>query len=219
MIRKAVAQDRAQVMALYKLVATVPDGIARTPDEVSDDYVGGFMQRAASGGVELVWEEGGRIVGEIHASCPGIKALAHLLTDLTIAVAPEAQGRGVGRGLFQALLDEVLQRMPHIHRVELFARVSNARARPVPLARICRGRPPARPRQQLLRRRRGRHPDGLDPPGRPCRVHLAKAERRRMKLATWGPRAACRAPAPVWDFYCINAKKMQRSIDKRGNSQ
>lgn len=129
MIRKAVAGDRAQVLALYKLVATIPDGIARTPAEVTDDYVGGFMQKAAANGVELVWEEGGCIVGEIHASCPGIAALAHLLTDLTIAVAPGAQGRGVGRGLFQALLDEVTWRMPHIHRVELFARVSNERAR------------------------------------------------------------------------------------------
>lgn len=129
MIRKAVAGDRAQLLALYKLVAGVPDGIARTPAEVTDEYVGGFMQRAAADGVELVWEEGGRIVGEIHASCPGIAALAHLLTDLTIAVAPEAQGRGVGRALFQALLDEVAQHRPHIHRVELFARVSNERAR------------------------------------------------------------------------------------------
>jgi putative acetyltransferase len=129
MIRKAVAGDRAQVLALYKLVATVPDGIARTPAEVTDDYVAGFMQRAAADGIELVWEEGGRIVGEIHASCPGIAALAHLLTDLTIAVAPDAQGRGIGRGLFQALLDEVTAHMPHIHRVELFARVSNTRAR------------------------------------------------------------------------------------------
>lgn len=129
MIRKAVAGDRAQVLALYKLVATIPDGIARTPGEVTDDYVGGFMGKAAADGVELVWEEGGRIVGEIHASCPGIAALAHLLTDLTIAVAPDAQGRGIGRGLFQALLDEVTLNMPHIHRVELFARVSNERAR------------------------------------------------------------------------------------------
>ena len=31
--------------------------------------------------------------------------------------------------MFQALLDEVTERMPHIHRVELFARVSNERAR------------------------------------------------------------------------------------------
>jgi putative acetyltransferase len=129
MIRKADRSDRAQVLALYKRVATIPDGIARTPAEVTDDYVGGFMQRAAADGIELVWEEDGRILGEIHASCPGIAALAHLLTDLTIAVAPDAQGRGVGRGLFQALLDEVIHRMPHIHRVELFARVSNTRAR------------------------------------------------------------------------------------------
>jgi ribosomal protein S18 acetylase RimI-like enzyme len=129
MIRKADAADRAQILALYKLVATVPDGIARTPDEVSGEYVDGFMHRAAAGGVELVWEEGGRILGEIHAACPGIAALAHLLADLTIAVAPEAQGRGVGRALFQALLDEVSAHMPHIHRVELFARASNERAR------------------------------------------------------------------------------------------
>jgi ribosomal protein S18 acetylase RimI-like enzyme len=129
MIRKAVDTDRAQVLALYKLVATVPDGIARKPDEVTGEYVAGFMEKAAAGGVELVWEEGGRILGEIHASCPGIAALAHLLTDLTIAVAPDAHGRGIGRALFQGLLDEVSARMPHIHRVELFARVSNERAR------------------------------------------------------------------------------------------
>ena len=129
MIRKAVAGDCAQVLALYQLVAGVPDGIARTPAEVTAEYVGGFMQRAAADGVELVWEEDGRIVGEIHASCPGIAALAHLLTDLTIAVAPGAQGRGVGRALFQALLDEVVQHRPQIHRVELYARVSNQRAR------------------------------------------------------------------------------------------
>ena len=128
MIRKARAEDREQLLALYKLVATVPDGIARKPHEVNDEYVAGFMQKAAAHGVELVCEEGGRIVGEIHASCPGIAALSHLLTDLTIAVAPDAQGRGVGRALFQGLLDEVTHRLPHIHRVELFCRVSNVRA-------------------------------------------------------------------------------------------
>jgi ribosomal protein S18 acetylase RimI-like enzyme len=128
-IRKAVAGDRAQLIALYKLVAATPDGIARTPAEVTDDYVAGFMQKAAADGIELVWEEGGHILGEIHASRAGIAALSHLLTDLTIAVAPAAQGRGVGRGLFQALLGEVTHAMPHIHRVELFARVSNERAR------------------------------------------------------------------------------------------
>ncbi|HEU5435116.1 MAG TPA: GNAT family N-acetyltransferase [Telluria sp.] len=129
MIRHATAADRAQVEALYKRVAMVPDGLARTPDEVTPDYIDGFMARARSHGVEMVWEEDGRLLGEIHASCPGIAALSHLLTDLTIAVDPQAQGRGVGRALFQGLLDHVVAHMPHITRVELFARSSNHKAR------------------------------------------------------------------------------------------
>lgn len=129
MIRKAQANDHARIVRLYRDVASVPDGIARTPGEVNDAYVSGFMHRAQEDGIELVCEEDGAIVGEIHAARIGIASLGHLLTDLTIAVAPQAQGRGVGRRLFQALLDEVIGNMPHITRVELFARESNVKAR------------------------------------------------------------------------------------------
>ena len=129
MIRKAQAQDHARIVRLYRDVAAMPDGIARTPGEVNDAYVSGFMHRAEADGIELVCEQDGQIVGEIHASRVGIACLAHLLTDLTIAVAPQAQGKGVGRRLFQALLDEVTVNMPHITRIELFARDSNVRAR------------------------------------------------------------------------------------------
>ncbi|MES2019123.1 MAG: GNAT family N-acetyltransferase [Pseudomonadota bacterium] len=129
MIRKARAVDHARIVQLYRAVAAVPDGIARTPLEVTDAYVSGFMERAAQDGIELLCELDGELVGEIHASRLGIASLAHLLGDLTIAVAPQAQGQGVGRKLFQALLDEVSVNMPHITRVELFARESNVRAR------------------------------------------------------------------------------------------
>jgi ribosomal protein S18 acetylase RimI-like enzyme len=129
MIRKARPADAARVLALYKEVAAVPDGIARTPDEVTAQYIDGFMHKAQADGIELVAEEDGRLLGEIHASRVGIASLGHLLTDLTIAVSPAAQGKGVGRALFQGLLDQVLAHMPHITRVELFARDSNVRAR------------------------------------------------------------------------------------------
>lgn len=129
MIRNAAPADAGAILALYKDVARVPDGIARTPEEVTAQYVDGFMARAGADGIELVAELDGRIVGEIHAARIGIASLAHLLTDLTIAVAPSAQGQGVGRALFQGMLDQVLQHMPHITRVELFARESNVRAR------------------------------------------------------------------------------------------
>ena len=129
MIRRANSADRKGILALYRAVAAVPDGIARTPDEVTDAYVDGFMQRAAQDGIELVYEVDGTVVGEMHASRVGIASLAHLLTDLTIAVSPDAQGRGVGRALFQEMLREVTHNMPHITRIELFARESNVRAR------------------------------------------------------------------------------------------
>ena len=139
------------------LVAATLDGIARTACAVTDEYVAGFMQKAATAGIELVWQEGGRILGEIHASCPGIAALSHLLTDLTIAVAPEAQGRG----LFPALREEVICHMPHIQQVEPFARVANERARALSIARLRRRGAAAWARQQFARRGRGRYREGL----------------------------------------------------------
>ena len=129
MIRKAAAADHAGIQALYRAVAAVPGGIARTPEEVTDAYVAGFMDKARHDGVEFVAEAQGAIIGEIHASRVGIASLSALLTDLTIAVSPAAQGQGVGRALFEALLAEVRDHMPHITRVELFARTSNGRAR------------------------------------------------------------------------------------------
>ena len=129
MIRLARDSDHAQILALYREVATIPDGLARTPAEVTDGYIAGFMQKAAADGLEFVYEEEGVIRGELHCSRIGIASLAHLLTDLTVAVAPACQGKGVGRQLFQALIAEVMEHHPHITRIELFARDANVRAR------------------------------------------------------------------------------------------
>lgn len=129
MIRKACATDKDQLLALYRAVAAVPDGLARTPGEVTSTYIDSFMLAAARDGIELVAEQDGFICGDIHASRVGIASLAHLLTDLTIAVSPACQGRGVGRQLFQALIDDVLANKPYIKRIELFVRPDNTRAR------------------------------------------------------------------------------------------
>lgn len=45
----------------------------------------------------------------------------HVLSDLTIAVDPEYQGRGLGNRLFQTLLDHVTEERKDILRVELIA--------------------------------------------------------------------------------------------------
>lgn len=53
---------------------------------------------------------------------------SHVLSDLTIAVDPEYQGRGLGNRLFQTLLDHITEERNDIIRVELIARESNTRA-------------------------------------------------------------------------------------------
>jgi predicted RNase H-like nuclease/GNAT superfamily N-acetyltransferase len=97
------------------------------------------LLRSLEGGVALVAVAGGRreggagasgtlIVGSIHASRGVIRALAHVLGELTVAVRPDWQGRGVGRALLERLLAVVRDGRPEIERVELLSRESNARA-------------------------------------------------------------------------------------------
>ena len=128
-IRKARPDDASDILALYRRVARVPGGLARLEHEIDAAYVNGFVVRAQDAGIELLAidaEHG--LVGEIHASPSPLHVFSHVLTDLTIAVDPIAQGRGVGRRLFEALLDQVRTAHPEILRVELIASASNRRA-------------------------------------------------------------------------------------------
>jgi putative acetyltransferase len=121
--------DVADILRLYRDVAGVDGGLARTTDEISSDYVEAFVTRALADGILLVARAAdGSLVGEIHAYAPGIAVFAHVLGDLTIAVLPRAQGHGVGRALFERCLAEVRDARPHTLRVELFARESNRKA-------------------------------------------------------------------------------------------
>lgn len=127
-VRPTSADDQSGVLALYRRVAAVPGGLARLADEVDEAYVAGFLDRTLADGAGFVAVEGDRIVGEIHACRPGPFCFSHVLSELTIAVAPEAQGSGVGRRLFEEFLAEVRTNRPEVLRVELIARESNARA-------------------------------------------------------------------------------------------
>ncbi len=126
-IRESVAQDVDAVYLLYQRVAATPGGLARLEDEVTVDYVSGFLSRAHAGGMSIVAVDGDAIIGEVHASSPGLYIFSHVWTDLTIAVDPGQQGRGIGRALFEAFMEKVRDRND-VLRVELIARESNQRA-------------------------------------------------------------------------------------------
>lgn len=127
-LHHAVLSDFDGIKALYQSVARQGGGIARTEDEITDDYIHHNLVSSISRGICYVAKVDEQIVGEIHAYPPFPKLFAHILSDLTIAVHPKFQGTGVGRAIFSALLDEVKLHRPHILRVELFVRQSNLKA-------------------------------------------------------------------------------------------
>lgn len=126
LIRSLDPTDAAPVRALYLAVAGAPgSGLAREPDEMTPAYVQGFLARAAGNGICLGAFDGESLVGEIHAARMGPRQFDHVLTDLTVAVHPGYQGRGIGQRLFQALFEAVRTLQPVVTRVELVARSGN----------------------------------------------------------------------------------------------
>ena len=152
-IRPAAPDDAGAILALHRKVAALPGGLAREPDEVTAAYVAHAMATAADGGVNLVGVAAdGALCGELHVERMKVAIFTHVLTDLTVAVDPDWQGRGVGSALFRALIETARTMIPPIHRVELWTGAANLGA------------------QRLYERLgfkiegrmigRGRHPDG-----------------------------------------------------------
>jgi ribosomal protein S18 acetylase RimI-like enzyme len=128
-IRRSRIEDQAHVSSLYRRVAAVPGGIARLSGEISRSYVAEFLRNASDRGLGLVVEnEAGRFIAEIHAYTPAPSCFSHVLSELTIVVDPDQQGRGIGRILFERFQDIVSKDFPHIRRIELIARESNRAA-------------------------------------------------------------------------------------------
>lgn len=128
-IRKAEPEDFSAVVELYRNVARQGGGIARSETEITESYVRNFTEKARQSGLQVVCcSENGVLLGELHCYPPEPRAFAHVLSELTIVVAPDYQGQGIGRKMFQTLLDLVLLERPEIRRIELITRESNTKA-------------------------------------------------------------------------------------------
>ena len=130
-IRTAVPEDVPFIRNLYREVARQGGGLARTEEEITDEYVEGFVNRSLSSGLILVVEhpeDNRALIGEMHAYQPGPSLFNHVLSELTIAIHPDFQGRKIGRTLFTIFLEEVGINRPDIGKVELIARESNTKA-------------------------------------------------------------------------------------------
>jgi ribosomal protein S18 acetylase RimI-like enzyme len=120
--------DWPEIVELYKLVAKNKGGLARGQDEISWEYVTTFLRKSEKTGLSLIATDGLTVVGEIHAYKLEPMVFSHVLSELTIAIHPDFQGKGIGRILFSAFLEEIISHRPDILRVELIARESNKKA-------------------------------------------------------------------------------------------
>lgn len=133
-IRNATLEDLDIVFELYQAVAKKPGGLARLESEISVDYIKAFLEKSIDDGiVVLALEadangEGELLRAEMHAYVPALYCFSHVLSDLTIAVHPDAQGSGLGRRLFEYFMQQVVNARPDIQRIELVARESNQKA-------------------------------------------------------------------------------------------
>ena len=125
-LRPLTTADAPAVLALYQATAARPSsGLARSPDEMDLAWVHGFLGKASALGATLgVWA-GEVLAGEIHASRTGPRQFDHNLMDLTVAVHPDWQGRGVGARLFEGLFAAAAAMTPAIERIELAVREGN----------------------------------------------------------------------------------------------
>lgn len=130
-IRTAEPGDLHRIKRLYQAVAKNGNGLARREDEITEEYVEGFLTKSLDQGLIIVAEHPNdpeELVGEIHAFSPGIQVFKHLYSNLTIAIHPECQGKKIGRTLFTIFLEEIGLNRHNIGKVELMTRESNEKA-------------------------------------------------------------------------------------------
>ena len=61
----------------------------------------------------LVWEEQGRVVGYAYAGQWKSRCAFRYCVESTVYLAPDCTGRGIGRALYEALIDELRERTIH----------------------------------------------------------------------------------------------------------
>ena len=108
--------------AVLALMRRAEGGLGRLPDEMDLPWMEEALSAALRGGLALGAWDGPRLTGVIKASRMPSVQFQHVLWDLTVAVAPEAQGRGVGHRLFLELIASASTLTPEIERIELVVR-------------------------------------------------------------------------------------------------
>lgn len=108
MIRFATGQDLSQILAIYAPYVTNSTASFEYTVPSAAEFTHRFHTITAQF-PWLVWQEDDKILGYAYASAPFERAAYRWCAESSIYLAPEAQGRGIGRKLY-AVLEEILQK-------------------------------------------------------------------------------------------------------------
>ena len=123
--------DKEKLFNLYKNVAKDIGGVARTFDEINKTYINTIIKYSSKSGIHLVVNHPtneNQLIGEIHCYKLQPNVFNHVLSELTVVVAKQFQGKGIGKQLFNTLLKKIETERKDILRVELIVRESNIKA-------------------------------------------------------------------------------------------
>ena len=112
----------ADAPVVLDLMRRAEGGLGRLPNEMDLPWMEEALAGALNGGVAIGAWDGSRPAGLIKASRMPSVQFQHVLWDLTVAVDPDFQGRGIAAGLFQALVADAATLTPKIERIELVVR-------------------------------------------------------------------------------------------------
>ncbi len=127
-IRKTNENDIDNIFYLYKRTALTLGGLSRNETEITEEYISNFIIQSIDRGLSLVIEIDKTIIGEIHAYKSNLQVFNHVLSDLTICIHPDYQGKQYGKKIFSEFMKIIEIEMSDIKRVELITRESNVKA-------------------------------------------------------------------------------------------
>lgn len=109
MIRQATVLDRPFILGLSPRLAEVAElswHTAATVQEFQDEYIAEMLDKGCGSQITLISEEDGMALGFIHAREINDSISQEVCgTVPLLAVAPAAQGRGIGKTLLEAAED------------------------------------------------------------------------------------------------------------------
>ena len=108
MIRFANKEDLSHILAIYAPYVTTSTASFEYEVPTEEEFTRRFETITAQF-PWLVWEEDGQILGYAYGSAPFERAAYRWCAEPSIYLAPEAQGKGIGRRLY-TVLEDLLQK-------------------------------------------------------------------------------------------------------------